>query len=483
MSIKTTFTVELVQFGNTIDITSRTLGANIQQSVQVGSMGYGKAVLTLDNNDGAFTPFNEGTYSGINIYAFAIIIKANIITGSTATVNVFGGLVQDFSFVDDGRNSQVQLMAEDILTVAGRSKVAFLNADPDVYSFPDLALSFLLNGYSASGTTIFAELELPDFGAEDVRFNVSEADIPLDSGDPPYAPFVVKIVGYDDNTIADVINAALLPCGPAVFIPTSLEFITISGVTTALVNCKLLYGGLVPSSSGRKDFVFADDPSGDELPLQSVDRGFNMDDVVNSAQITRNDPLQFGGAPTETRTATSAKSVAEYGIRNVEFGQVAHAWDVLTANFGFLEHGSQQTAERWANMFDTPRFFPRKISLTSKQVEGLPATSTASTQWAAYLNIGTGVWNTGRVVYTPTGASAERTDRVVVASRIIEITPTNATVTIDCLPMQDNMSFVLDNSDLGKLGGSTDTYEESGYTYDMGVGYDSEGADEGNRLR
>jgi hypothetical protein len=70
---------------------------------------------------------------------------------------------------------------------------------------------------------------------------------------------------------------------------------------------------------------------------------------------------------------------------------------------------------------------------------------------------------------------------VVVSSRTINITPQDATIKIELLPMVDNMNFILDDSQLGKLGGTLDVYDDTDYTYDELFGYDGHPV-EGNRL-
>ena len=69
MAITTSWSVKLEQYSNNIDVTTRTLGARVAQSVEVGKMGHGEATIEIDNNDGAFTPFNNGTYADLRLCA------------------------------------------------------------------------------------------------------------------------------------------------------------------------------------------------------------------------------------------------------------------------------------------------------------------------------------------------------------------------------------------------------------------------------
>jgi hypothetical protein len=471
MAVVTTWKIELVQVGQTINVTDRTLGASIEQIINVGSTSHGNAYIELDNNDGAFTPGNGGTYTDLNVYAYGLIISATVTySGGAITKQVFAGIVSDFNLNDTGVNSTVTISAVDVLTMVGSSNVEFLNLDPLQYVFrANLGITYLLNGYvePVTGLTIFEPVDAPRLGTDSVLFAVYGRDV--QEVEP-----IIEFYGYDGYTVGDLLNSAVLPINPAVMYAGQMFPVSPMWYQIAVHD-----GSKVPRASDRETFVFDENPAGAELPFTRIERGYNMDNVVNSAQITRNDPLQFGGAPTETKTYESTESVQRFGRRNVQYGGVAIRWDDTTENFGVLEPGSQQTAERWANMGDTPRFTTRRIETSAKQVEALAA-DVAAANWANYLYVEGGLWNTAQVNYTPTGGT-QQTDRVVVASRSIQITPADARVTIECLPMVDNMNFILDDSDLGKLGGTLDVYDDTDYTYDDYFGYDGHPV-EGNRL-
>lgn len=480
MAVSTSWTVTLEQYSHQIDVTSRTLGMRVSQSVEVGQMGHGEATVEIDNNDGAFTPLNNGTYSDLDVYGYALMIDVTVSAGgSSYGRNVYSGIVSDFKINDDGRNSTVHISAVDALTIAGRSEVGYANLNVDLYFAPDLvsAIALLLDGWQlADGTVLLEEVPLPFLGAGDIDTqNIRRENEGQDS--------VFEFYGYQEYTVADILNSSILPAAPAVMYPSEIKFETVDGLETTRYRMMHHDTSLVPATSFRKDFVFAQNAAGTELPFSYIDRGYNMDAVVNYAQVTRNNPNQFAstGTPPATvrREHESAESVERFGVRAVEYGTVAIRWDVLTENSGNLEPGAQQVAERWANRYDTPRFLVKQLRLSAKQVESLAADAAAE-QWADYLHCEGGLWNTAKVIYAPTGG-AERTDNVVVASRVLDITPQDCVVTVSCLPMQDNMGFVLDDSSLGKLGGTLDTYDDTDYTYDELFGYDGHPV-EGNRL-
>ena len=474
MTITTSWTVELKRHGETIDVSSRTMGATIQQSAPVGSTGSGTASVQLDNSDGALTPFNGGTYAAVNFYEWSLQITARVTDGAAIqTRPVYHGIINDFDLVDDGRTSTVTLSAVDALTLASVSKVEFLNLDPAVYFFRgQIAIDYLLNGYETGGVTVFEPVDVPLLGADSSDYFVIGSDV--QEIDP-----VVEFFDFDGYTIGDFLNSSLLPTNPMVIVPTRINFVTSGGAPVTQFQVKLFDGSKCPSSLFRKTFVLADDPATTELPFSLIDRGYNMESLVNSTQMKRNNPTQIGGAATEEKSFTSTASLESFGRRNIDYSTLAIRWDDTTANFGVLEPGAQQTAERWGNMYDTPRFLTREVTVSAKQVEGL-ANDAALTMWSDLLDTDFGIWHTAKVRYSPTGGS-ERTDRVVLSSRTISISPEDCVVVYRCLPMQDNMNFILDDSDLGKLGGGTDAYDESGYTYDEPVGYEGLLA-EGNRI-
>ena len=53
--------------GNSIDLTDRTAGFSVEQTLRRGAMGTGRAFLTLYNNDGALTPNGGGTFSNLSL--------------------------------------------------------------------------------------------------------------------------------------------------------------------------------------------------------------------------------------------------------------------------------------------------------------------------------------------------------------------------------------------------------------------------------
>lgn len=479
MAITTTWTLKLAQYNEEIDITSRTYGGYIKQLVEVGAAGLGEASIEIDNNDGAFTPFNGGTYSDLNIYAYALLIEVTVSDGVTNYKrNVYSGVISDFVLNDDGINSTVTLSAVDGLTIAGRSEIGYANLDTAIYFSSTMrgAITLLLDGWIIGGTELLKEVPLPYLGADDIDTQNVRRDVQA-------SITTFEFYGYESYTVADILNSSILPAGPGVQFPGEIVFETVSGTQTTRYRNMVHDTSLVPDSSYRADFVFAENPTGTELPFKDLDRGYNMDDVINAAQITRNNPKQYAptGTPpdTETKTHESAESIQKYGVRAVEYGTVAIRWDDETLNFGIIEPGAQQVAERWANRYDTPRFLTKRLTVTARQVAELAAT-TAAEQWANYLHCETGIWNTGKVTYTPTGGT-QRTDNVVVASRDINFTPQDTVITVHCLPLQDNVAFTLGDTTLGLLGGTLDTYDDTDYTYDEFFPYNGHPV-EGNRL-
>ena len=111
----------IISFGDrtfSANVTSRSLGFSTDIVVGIGELGRMQCVITLDNNDGAFTPAEgggTGTYKDIDWYTQQLKIDVAF-TGRTA--DLFNGIIRDFDISDDGTNSYVTLRAVDWLQVA-----------------------------------------------------------------------------------------------------------------------------------------------------------------------------------------------------------------------------------------------------------------------------------------------------------------------------------------------------------------------------
>ena len=102
MSIDTSWTIKIGTVASPTDFTSRVMGLQIDQNVDVNVIGRGVARITLLNRDGALTPGGGGTYGTTDWFAQGVFISTTITSTSTVTKQVFHGVVTDFDLQDDG---------------------------------------------------------------------------------------------------------------------------------------------------------------------------------------------------------------------------------------------------------------------------------------------------------------------------------------------------------------------------------------------
>jgi hypothetical protein len=141
-----------------------------------------------------------------------------------------------------------------------------------------------------------------------------------------------------------------------------------------------------------------------------------------------------------TSTAVNQTSIDAVGIRSVQYSGTILDSDAQ----------AQNRANMLATRFGEVRFVPNEISLSASQVDAV-ADSSAAQEWALLLDAGGGMWQQAYLDYTPTGASSQKTEHVVLAGRTLRVTPSDTILTLKLLPAVDYQTFVLDSNDLGVL--------------------------------
>lgn len=432
MAIVTTYTITLERYGDTLDITDRVTGGDVAQIVTLGQMGTGSASVTVNNHDGEFTPGNGGTYD-VDLFGYALIIEATITTTryGTRTAELFHGLVVGFDLADNGVNSTVRLDAADVFTVAGRAPVdASINIPGGTQIFLSLATASdaILNGFTTGGTEYLPAVPFPDFGAPTptIAWYVNATDA------PSWTATILE--GLTEVAASDVLNNTLMPSGPGVAYPTTLE-IDASPRAFYYVADRHLIKDSGTALNDRREFGFSEDfGSVFDLPFRDLVRGYSTDAMTNTAQIKR------AAAGAVTQTATDSASVTKYGTRGRQYSEVVNTSDTAALN----------TANLWANRTSTPRFVARSLTVTAGMVREKCADEYAGSTWEDLLDMRTGQWNPATITYTPTGGTST-TEAVMVAGRRIMFTPSDTTVTLDLLPLADYAALVLDDDLLGLL--------------------------------
>lgn len=423
MTIVLGYTVTFDDRLSSADITSRTLGFSTSTRAGIGELGRMECSITLNNNDGAFTPTEgggTGTYRNVDWYSQRLRIVANFTLGNH---EVFSGIIRGIDVADDGVNSFVTLRALDWMQVA-TSEPFDLTASGSSID-PATAINNALDGAGNWGDG----LTIQKFGDPSVPTN--PAFLTLGT-----ANFSVKRPALTDVTTKDVISTVLLPSGPFVHIPGGLSF-QYGG--TPFTN--LLGFVISPTLDYTKPYVdvVPFDENGSQspakLPFNQVEVGFNTDDITN---LTYAASAVSGLAG---QTVSDTVSLDKYGSRPRRFTRTANDSEAdLTNVAGF-----------WTNRQSTVRYTPARLKFTVQTVEAKLVNSLdVQLLVRSVFDYSICLFQRVNVTYTPTGGTSV-TAPAVIYSRRIDARPGNTTVTLDLLPGLDYSSFVLDSSTFGVL--------------------------------
>jgi hypothetical protein len=419
MAVTTTWAVKIGYYNNgttftKTDLTSRTTGLTIDQFTNLGIVGTGTAAVTFDNNDGAMTPLAGGTFSNTDWMKHALMIEATITSPSgSETVQVFGGIIDDFDLYDDGVTSTVTLGAIDVVQTAGRQVVNFAYGSVD-YSTARIATQALLEPISAENNT-----KMPNWGETakpDGVLNVTSLS-------PEGRPVRLDADVAESGPVGDYMANAVATSGLTALWPNALDATTGHAELYIIENAK---------KNNVKSFVFAELPTTGEFPLRSLKRQYNVDQLTNAVQIAR-------VGQTDTQTATG-DTLGVYGPRVRIYQSGA------TTNANALEDG-----ENWVKRFEYSRFAAERLVLTAAMIEQDVADADYD-DWANLLNPKHGIWAGAKINYTPAGIVSEQVEYSVIIGRTIKASPSDTTVTLTLRPSIDYGTFTLDSSSLGIIG-------------------------------
>jgi hypothetical protein len=432
--IETTLKVEW-GFGGGVaqrfDITDRVTGVQVTTRLAVGDFGINQAIVTINNDDGAFTPSAGGTYSSVDWFSVYFGISGEVAAPSPATPKnfiLFDGFVSGFQLQDDGVTSTVVMTADDGFTVGGAAVSSMVFGPP--YGKTALApfIEDLYNGVTIAGfptNTVLSGVKMPTLGNSLSAVDMTSVGIGTGS-------FLLDSVDVD-YPVRDFVRLNLMPQNPSVAWATKIEF----GIPTTT------YYGLectnypVRSSATALTFEFAENAASGELPFFNLVRGFDADGILNNAQLE--------GIPTGILSASSTNTTSadKYGTRT--YAATAVVPTSTQARF-------DTAADRWANVFSASEFSVRSLDVSLSKINGaVPTSSSSADMWRDLLDIETAPVQVGTVEFTPTGGSSAIIETFTVMSRTIRATPADITVTVECLPIDQTGAFILDSSTLGVL--------------------------------
>lgn len=426
MAVTTTWAVKIGYYNNgttftKTDLTSRTTGLTIDQFTDLGIVGTATAAVTFDNNDGAMTPSAGGTFSSTDWMKHALMIECTVTSGSgSETVQVFGGIIDDFDLYDDGITSTVTLGAIDVVQTAGRQVVKFNYGSVD-YSTGRIATAVLLDPSATENDT-----KMPNWGetaeADGVLTVTGLSPFETGTSTPKGRPVRLQADVAETGPVGDYMANAVATAGLTALWPGALDATTGHAELYIIENAK---------KRDLKSFVFAESPTAGEFPLRSLDREYNVDQLTNAVQVTR-------VGQTDTETATGG-TLGVYGPRVRIYQSGA------TTDANALEDG-----QNWVKRFQYSRFAAERLVLTAAMIEQ-DAADADYDDWADLLNPKHGIWAGAKINYTPAGIASEQTEYSVIIGRTIKASPSDTTVTLTLRPSIDYGTFTLDSSTLGIL--------------------------------
>lgn len=433
MTISTSLTIEVGNAGALYDFTNRVRGLRVQQDCDIGTFGSGQAFIELDNNDGALTPTPGGsTYQQLNWFSFGVFISGTVTSGTGSSgFELFHGIVNDFELVDNGVNSIVLLGAVDAFSIGGRNRVTAVDIEgtTNIFITEEDAIEAVYNGYTTGGVTYIEQVKFPYLGG------LTYPNVNIYSTGSVASNVAIILENINDAAAADVVNNGIMATAPSVGYPTTIELNAASAqIRGYIVNRDLTkdaYSGGTDLTEQRT-FYFNETPTGAELPIAYMRRGYTIGDLINSAQI----------ASTVTgvtaQESTNEDSIQQFGVRNTSF-----------QSFSTTDARALETATLLTTRFSEIRFEPNEMSVRASQLADLP--DALEDVWENLLDVRTGQWNPVVIEYTPTGASTPIVSNCVIRSRIVEATPADVTLTMQLVPAADYQSFVLDSDVLGVL--------------------------------
>jgi hypothetical protein len=417
MAINTSWTVKIGTVASPTDFSSRVMGMQIDQNVDVNVMGRGVARITLLNKDGALTPGGGGTYTSTDWFAQGVFIACLTNTGGADTIHqVFHGVVTDFDLVDDGVYSTVTITALDGFTIGGRTQnVTVVSTGTATYS--SVARANLGNALYSGFQIIFPRLGA---SATDIGFTLLGPDNNITDANGTY------------SSAADLWQTAVIPGGNDVLYPTTITYQAIAPTTTNY-NVNSIPFTNTRNVADRTDFEF-DPPgslSGSKLPfdVDQFQQAFNNETLVTNAEVKG----QYAGASTVTVVGGTQNT---YGNRSQTFSNTWVA-DATAAN---------RLANLLVNRYSNSRFSPVSLQTSASLVKRL-ASDSAVGKWRHLLDIEKGLWQRLKVTWTGSGASSQ-TAYCVIKGRRISVTPADTVVTLNLGNWADNHGFILDTDQL-----------------------------------
>ena len=451
MAFDLTWDFEIADCSGSLDVTSYVFDGAVDLNAEFGQSGRSTAQLTINNNGGEFTPNAQGVYASVDWFSKALVIRASSVATGQNNI-VFCGLITDFN-IDNPSNkeSRVTLVAQDFLTIAGRS-----DTESSFYSIllPRLNGAELIEKMINPNSffeTYFAPINTPFLSG------TLQSEIDLTLGTVEQTTFTNYYL--PDARISDWINNQVVPAMPGTLF--------MDGYTNTA--SKWTWLGVVLDNflnrvdAGARNYSIVDtvNASG-QIPFKAIDINFNLDGLTNSVQAGLN-----GEASTTRTNLTSAEL---YGIRSRRYTQLAGGDPVDVARF-------------WYNRYGTPRYLPQSLTTSYTTLKGSAVDDgVALTAFIDLLTGRTAIWNRITCKYQTTGMTGVATVPLIATGRRIMMTPSDTVIQLKTVYGIDNQSFQLNDPVYGVLGGSPITYDQPIDYDEIGFTYNDTFVEQGARL-
>lgn len=420
MAFDLTWKVQIADCAGTLDVTSFVFSGLVNMNAPIGQQGRSTAQITINNQSGAFTPFGSGTYANVNWFAKALVIRASSVSTGQDNI-VYSGLITDFTVNNESKfQSTVSLVANDFLTIAGRTNSI------SSYIFPiDTDPSDLINKMIPGGPfpTYFLPIQTPFVGGTaKSRISISSATAissTLSSND------------LQQGRLSDWINNQIMPSLPGTIFMDGYTNTATLWTWQGMVIDRTLNR----TDAGQRTYSFVDkNASSGEIPYSAIDVNFDLDVLTNDAYCSN-----VGGYSVNKTNTTSGDL---YGVRTRNYASLINRFDVDT----------ETVADFWANRYSISRYIPTSVSTSYAVLKGNAVDDgVALTRFIDLLTARTALWNRISIEYQLAGMTTVAIAEVVANSRQIAFNPSNTTVTLGVVSGVDNQSFILNSSTYGIL--------------------------------
>ena len=450
MPLTTTWSFKFGTVSSTTDLTSRVLKIDINQRAPIGQFGVGSATITLQNNDGAFTPRGGGTYSTTDWFTKAVFIDATIPTNlatsglfATGTAGVFHGFITNFTLEDNGLNSTVTFNCQDAMSCVAKNFVSsFVTASAATEFIVNTALN-LINGSANAwnAATPTPKVVFPDLGLGDTPNHCFLNDMSYANTSGIYTgqerSTYSNNITFSSCSSMDILNTAIMPMSMFTMWGGTMRLDPTFGYAGYQVNylpgLKRTYsvftgpGGSVVGNTAVFKFNDVKSINSSSFPFSDLSIEYNVPDTINQSTIGR------ATSGTTPQTFTNTTQQIAYGNRSISNSNVATISDATALSL----------ATEYATRYAVSRFSPNQITFSSKQILNYATDNAANQQLLFSLyTITHGLWQRTEVTWTGKGIPAQ-TYATKIRGRQISITPTDAVFTLELVPAVDNSTFIV----------------------------------------